>query len=357
MHKPNILFLLKKNSLYGNPNTPTSKSGLLNSATITADQLSVNGIAKTDVHIVTDGNSIDKEVYENDPDIVVIEAIWVTPKKLAEVQRLHPNVKFIVRIHSEIPFLSNEGVAMERIKGYIQIPNTTVAFNSEKTYKDFDKVLKPSKQSSFDFLPNIYLKVPDGGRSSKYSLSSLKNKRSLLQGKIQVNIGCFGAIRPMKNQLIQAFAAIEFANRYNLQLNFHINGSRIEQGGESVIKNIRELFKDSNHNLFEWGWLDREEFLDKLRGMHVSLQISHNESFNIVTADSLLVGVPVVVSETIEWLPSFVKADVEDTKDMIEKIERAIVFRQYSVSLSRNYLNQYSKEALETWRKALKHYK
>ncbi len=352
--RPNILFLLKKNSLYGNPNAPTSKSGLFNSATITAIRLQENGLAYTDVHTVVDGNSIDKELYDNKPDIAVIEAIWVTPEKLAQVQKLHPRVKFIVRIHSEIPFLANEGVALSRIKGYFKVPNTTVAFNSENTYRDFSKVFKGTDT---EYLPNIYLKVSGSSKEAKYSLSSLQNKRKLSSGKTQVNVGCFGAIRPMKNQLIQAFAAIEFAEKYNLQLNFHINGGRIEQGGEPVLKNIRELFQDSKHNLFEWGWLDREEFLNKLRGMHVSLQISHNESFNIVTADSLLVGVPVVVSETIDWLPDFVKASVEDTRDMVQKIERAIVFEKYSVSLCRNYLEQYNKDSLAQWKKVLKHYK
>jgi hypothetical protein len=354
MRNPKILFLLKKNSLYGNPNAPTSKSGLFNSATITAEQLNNEGLATCSVLTVIDGNSIDRELYNSRPDIAVIEAIWVTPHKLEQVQKLHPNVTFIVRIHSEIPFLANEGVALERIKGYLEVKDTYVAFNSENTYRDFSKVFGGS---GLLYLPNIYLKIPEFTKQYKYSIESLKASRRLAQAKAktQVNIGCFGAIRPMKNQLIQGFAAIEFANKYNLQLNFHINGGRIEQGGEPVLKNIRELFKDSQHNLFEWGWLDREDFLNKLKGMHVSLQISHNESFNIVTADSLLVGTPVVVSETIDWLPNFVKADVEDTADMVEKIERAIVFDKYSVSLCRNFLNQYNKDAINKWKKVLKH--
>ena len=57
------------------------------------------------------------------------------------------------------------------------------------------------------------------------------------------NVGCFGAIRPMKNHLMQAVAAIEFANRNNLTLRFHVNAGRIESNGNNSIKNVRALFE------------------------------------------------------------------------------------------------------------------
>jgi hypothetical protein len=52
---------------------------------------------------------------------------------------------------------------------------------------------------------------------------------------------CFGAIRPLNNQLFQAVAATEYARRIGRKLRFHINASRTKQRGENVLKNIRDI--------------------------------------------------------------------------------------------------------------------
>lgn len=59
-----------------------------------------------------------------------------------------------------------------------------------------------------------------------------------------IDIGCFGAVRPLKNQLMQAIAAISFARSRGLHLRFHMNGTRIEGGGP-VLKNITAMFARS----------------------------------------------------------------------------------------------------------------
>lgn len=348
-----VLFLLKTNSLYGS-SSPTSKSGLLNSATITADELEKNGIAETKVAICRDGNSVDREVFIYKPDICVIEAIWVTAEKLAEVQRLHPKVSFVVRIHSEIPFLSNEGVAMSRILGYKKIPNVHVAFNSAETVRDFRKLY--GSPYMLPYLPNIYTKIKL--RDNKdMTLEKIRYIIARRQGRFQfgrkLDVGCFGAIRPLKNQLIQAVAAIHFADKHDVKLHFHMNTARIEQGGEPVLKNIRALFAESKHELVEHGWLPRKDFLKLLNKMDINLQVSFNESFNIVAADSIYVGTPVVVSETISWLPDLIKADVSDTASIVSKMEDTLRFRELMVVMSEIFLDRYNKEAIKRWREFL----
>ena len=84
-------------------------SGLYNSASFIVDFLQNHGVNSKLVSVV-DGNSIDKEVTKFNP---VLEALWVTPDKLQELINIkrHKERRWVIRIHSKAPFLSNEGVA------------------------------------------------------------------------------------------------------------------------------------------------------------------------------------------------------------------------------------------------------
>src|SRR6202041_1643999 len=57
-----------------------------------------------------------------------------------------------------------------------------------------------------------------------------------------IDIACFGAVRPLKNTMLQAVAALRFADRIGKKLRFHINSSRVECQGEPVLKSLRTLF-------------------------------------------------------------------------------------------------------------------
>ena len=62
--------------------------------------------------------------------------------------------------------------------------------------------------------------------------------------------------------------------------------------------------------LYPWGsW---PEFRRFVRTMHLLIQPSYTETFNMVTADGAAEGVPSVVSNAIEWAPEHWKADVDD---------------------------------------------
>ena len=55
---------------------------------------------------------------------------WLV-SKFEVLQKLHPNVKWIVRLHSEIPFIANEGIAMDWIYEYQKYDNVFVSLNSK----------------------------------------------------------------------------------------------------------------------------------------------------------------------------------------------------------------------------------
>ena len=333
-----ILFLVKGTSSYGYGG---AKSGLIESATLTASQIHKHFKIETKVAICVDGNSIDAEVDKFKPTICVLEALWATPCKLKELTKLHPGVKFIVRVHSEIPFLATEGIAIEWIKEFVKIKNVFVSFNSFTTNEDFVHLLK----EPVIYLPNIFNKI------KVHSISLLENMENFIEGHCKkdiVNIGCFGAIRPMKNQLLQAVSAIRYGDLNNKNIHFHVNSGRQEEGGESIIKNIRSLFRGTKHTLVEHGWLDRREFLDLVYSMDIGMQVSFTESFNIVTADFVLQGVPSVVSEAITWMPDVLKTK-NKIHDIADRLRYVLRFSEHYSQLQKHALNDYNIKALAAW--------
>ena len=53
--------------------------------------------------------------------------------------------------------------------------------------------------------------------------------------------------------------------------------------------------------------------------MHLLMQPSYTESFNVVTADGVAEGVPSVVSDAIDWAPDNWKAPVDDAHAMARR--------------------------------------
>lgn len=325
-----LLFLLKKNNDYG---TYTScRSGLLNSCQIVAKELKEIFDVDTNIEICVDGNEIDKYVTLHKPNRVVIEAIWVTPAKLRELKVLHPSVQFIVRVHSKTPFLATEGMSITWLKEYA-LDGTTVAFNNEDTSKEYQEIGLANV-----YLPNLY--PTDYVLNNKYTPQT-------------VDVGCFGSIRPMKNQLLQAIGAIRYGNANNKIINFHINAGRVEQRGEEVLKNLRAIFKNTPHQLIEHGWLDREDFLNLVRQMDVGMQVSLSESFNIVTADFVKQGIPIIVSEDVSWMPSFTKTSERDSLEIAKKLKEALRYKLFFTLASTYKLKSYNYSSTLAWGKFL----
>ena len=307
---PKILFILKQRNVYDDKTLQgySVSSGLFNSATFVSNMLKESGIECKLVEVV-DSNQIDKEVHTYKPTLVIIEAIWVPPTKFNELCKLHSNVKWIIRVHSEVPFLSNEGMAFNWIKDYLKYANIFVSFNSKRTNKEFQQ-LYPVYKNKIIYLPNYY------------NLNINQNKWKGCS-KDSIHIGCFGAIRPMKNQTLQAIAAIEFANQKNKTLYFHINVARIENKGENVIKNLRALFEGSKHRLVEHLWLSHSEFITLVQKMDICMQVSMSESFNIVSADAVNNEVPLVASTEVEYVFPLFKANPTNSDSIISKLKLA----------------------------------
>jgi len=326
-HTPLTLFIIKRFHTYNNIACHPTSNGLRTSAQIIVDMLLAEGKRAKLVEAI-DGNCIDRLVNENKPDRVVIEAVWVTPAKIAELQKLWPKVRWTIRIHSEIPFLAHEGNAIDWIYQYVT-QNIEIAFNSAQIIHDFNVLAQAA------YLPNYY---------------PLRKPRPCRPDDHVIDVGCFGAIRPLKNQLMQAFAAVRYARIHGRKLRFHMNSTRQEQGGGNVLKNIIALSKAANFELVMHEWLEHAEFLELIGSMDIVLQVSLSETFCITAADAVSMGVPMVGSETIPWLPKFSQADPANAQSIVDAMERE---NRVIVWMNREHLERYLHQTVEVWNKWL----
>lgn len=289
---------------------------------------------------VQDSNGIHREIVEHKADIVIIEAFWVPPCKFDELKRVCPKVVFIVRNHSDLSFLSQEGMALGWIMEYVQKTNVVMSCNSptavDETQFLADKV---GAARPVVYLPNYY---PTKG--------SLPDKVRSLSDVIK--IGCFGAIRPLKNQLIQAVAALKYARKYGKTLHWHINSTRIEGGGGPILKNIIEMFDHFESDRVEMhDWMSHAEFLEVIADMDVVTQVSFSETFCIVAADAAVMGVPIVVTKQVPWANHEFTALPNNADDIADKIRKALVLPPM---LNLEGLERYGEVSIKLWTRFLR---
>ncbi len=339
--QPKVLFICKKrNDFYG------PSFGLINSCKFIVHALMHNGI-EAKVIVINDNNDIDREVHSYHPTHVYIEALWVVPEKFEELIPLHPRIQWYVRIHSKIPFLANEGMAMQWLKEYHNLSKVYkqlhISANSEDIVECFDKAYK----IDVDYSPNIYFPPNYNHREECH------NEVDKVGHKI-IDIGCFGAIRPMKNHLNQALAAIVFGNKMNSHVHFHVNSDRCEQKGDSVLRNLVYAFKDTPHKLIYHPWMDHHEFIKVVRSMELGMQVSLSETFNIVAADFVWNNIPLIGSDEIAWLDRRYKADPNSLESMVDKLHFAYLGMKHGVQkVNFDNLEKYNRKSVKVWLNAL----
>lgn len=332
-----IQFVLKRNLNYNFQHYCRRSSGLWNSTRFIVEALSARGV-HAEIVEVHDGNDIDREVMRFDPDVVVIEALWMTPAKAKELLSLrrHQGRIWTIHMHSGLPFLAQEGISMDWLNAYPKLGVGVIA-NSPETYEAFRAVLDPD---FVYYLPNVYIpKFRDPIR-----------KRSNAR---RFDIGCFGAIRPMKNQLAQAIAAIRFSEEHGRSCHFHINGSRIEVGGQPVLKNLVQLFEaHPEHKLIQHDWMEPEVFIDRLHEhIDIGMQVSLTETFNVVSADYVTAGLPLVASTEVPWCSSLSQVSggrEDEVGEIVRLLDRAWKYRLL-IRWNQTLLSNASAEAQDAW--------
>jgi hypothetical protein len=338
-----VVFILKLREDYSNElhYTKSLSTGLYNSARFVHEMMIDSGFDSR-IEIAQDANSIDRILTETKADVCILEALWVPPTKITELENLHPSVKFIVRLHSETPFIAGEGIAMDWISEYLNMKNVIIAPNSKRIMRELEGIYEHKNiKDKLIFLPNYY------------PINFIKHSKK--QKSDEIHISCFGAIRPLKNNLIQAFAAIEIANRLNKKLRFHINYNRIEGGAQPVIKNIIKLFEnlsDTGHEIILHEWMDHSKFIDLCSTMDLGLQVSFSETFNIVSADLISNGVPIVGSKKeLPWSVDCFNANPVDYISIVDKSLLSIKRSKCNVFFNQMKLKWYAKRTNKIWKK------
>ena len=115
------------------------------------------------VDIAIDNNCIDRIVTKHRPTHVIIEALWVVPTKFVILCQLHPTVKWIIRFHSDMPFIACEGTAMSWIFKYSLFKNIIIGINSPRFLREIRVLIKIKNRISDSdvetkviYLPNYY---------------------------------------------------------------------------------------------------------------------------------------------------------------------------------------------------------
>ena len=345
---PNILFILKRREDF-NPVKHSPKglsTGLFNSASFMETMLNDSHIT-TNLEVAIDNNCIDKLVNKYRPTHVIIEALWVVPEKFQVLTKLHPKVKWIIRLHSEMPFMAGEGMAMDWIGDYVTYPQISIGVNAPRMLDEIRCYLQTKQRwsnketnSRVVYMPNHY---PQDFKTKK-----------LEKSKYWVDIGCFGAVRPLKNHLLQAFAALKFAKKINKQLRFHINVGRVEMKGDPVLNNLQKFFiqlSDEGHQLVMHEWTPREGFLQLCSQMDLGMQCNFSETFNIVGADLISQGVPLIGTSEIPWSSDIFNADATESDDICDALLRSYRWPQLNVYLNQSSLRSYTNKTSRIWSK------
>jgi len=347
-----VMFILKRREDYNAQmhNHIGLSTGLYNSASFVNDMLVEKNI-ESKLVVVTDNNDIDREVTAYKPTHVIIEALWVVPSKFTVLEKLHPTVKWIIRLHSEMPFMAGEGMAMDWLGDYSSFDNIIIAINAPRMLAEIRDYLQIRNSWSNKmtnekviYLPNYY---PQTGYKTK----------TINCNKEHIDIACFGAIRPLKNHLVQAFASLDFAKKINKKLRFHVNAGRIEMQGHPVINNLKGLFTQlstAGHELVNHQWTPRDHFLKLCSTMDLGLQCSFSETFNIVGADLISQGVPLIGSTEIPWSISWFNANPTNSQDISTKLSRAYDWSYLNVKSNQWSLTCYTTRTQEIWVKYFK---
>jgi hypothetical protein len=270
-----------------------------------------------------------------------ISAPWIPSLEMQKLLYDHPDVCFSVTCHSNVGFLQadssgtrlfREGIALER-----QNHNFRMAGNSRR----FVQWTRSTFASPCTHLPNIYF------------LDGTTNIHRPLWQAGPLRIGIFGATRPLKNLMSAAGAALELAQGLRADVELWMNSGRAEGGGEVIVGAIRALV-DGLHwaKIVHSGWQTWAGFLETAAHMHLMLQPSYTESFNMVTADGVSRGVPSVVSGAVDWCPRHWQAEVDDVHD-IARVARNLVRDPHAAAEGLAALESHNAAAVAAWKSYL----
>jgi glycosyltransferase involved in cell wall biosynthesis len=101
-----------------------------------------------------------------------------------------------------------------------------------------------------------------------------------------------------------------------------LSTGRNEGGDGRALDEMTESI--ANLRVTRTGWLPWSAFRRLLQTVDLVFQVSYTETFNVVTADSIAEGVPVVASDAIEWVPRWWQARADEPLDVVRVAKRLL---------------------------------
>ena len=305
MHHPHVLFILRDVNAPSNDYLSTAASGVAVSSRMIAQ--GIRDFCDASIAAVSEESEIDY-ILSKHPQAthVVIETLWVTPQTIRGLCEKYSDKQWLIRDHSESCFRVLEPNAFGWILSYLD-SGVKVLCNG----KGLDDLYAMASGAGYStdlvgWGPNLY-------PVSQEDVEIRHNNTSIAR------IGCFGSVRPMKNHITQALAAIRFATAMGVSVEFHINGYTIPGYVDPVLNNLRDMFMNMmNCSLIEHDWMSHDDFLGLLKTMDICSQVSFTETFNVVAADAVNGDVPIIVSKEIPWVGSYAVRSAQDVADIAE---------------------------------------
>jgi hypothetical protein len=268
---------------------------------------------------------------------VVVSAPWIPTPDWLRILHQHSDTHFAVNCHSNVGFLQADANGVKLVREAMEIErgawNFSVAGNSLK----FCRWVTDTYRTPCQYLPNLY-----------YLDSVPPQRRPLFCGN-NLRIGAFGATRPLKNFMSAAGAAVEVAAQLHAELELWVSAGRTEGGG-GILDAVRSMIGGlPNIRLVECGWQSWPKFRITVRHMHLLMQPSYTESFNMVTADGVAEGVPSVVSEAIDWAPDHWKAPIDDVHQMA-RVARYLLADPHAPEDGLLALERHNRDGLDAWK-------
>jgi hypothetical protein len=242
---------------------------------------------------------------ETPAEQVIISAPWIPTAALQSLANEFTETYFAVTCHSNVGFLQADPNGVKLVRETLELAMATHNVRLAGNSRRFCYWMEATFGGRCYYLPNLY-----------YLDGPPPRQRSFC-GNGTLRIGVFGAVRPLKNLMSATGAALEISRKLRVPLELWMSAGRSEGGGETVMAAVKEMLSGlPGVTLVQNGWQSWPLFRKTVGHMHLLLQPSYTESFNMVTADGTAEGVASVVSEAIDWAPGDWKADVDDVLDI-----------------------------------------
>jgi hypothetical protein len=322
-------------------NRNISHIGLGVAALNTAKVLRRAGIP-AEVWPITDASDLRARLFSAPAKQVIIAAPWIPSNALQGLANDFPDTQFTVNCHSNVGFLQADRSGVRLMREVLELELGTANIHLAGNCRRFCEWVRMAFAAPCAYLPNLYYldEHAEGHAHAGFAGGTLR-------------IGAFGATRPLKNLMSAAAAAVEIARGLRAPLEFWLSGGRTEGGGETVLGAVKEMLQGiPNVSLILNGWQTWPKFRKLVGHMHLLLQPSYTESFNMVTADGIAEGVASVVSDAIDWAPRYWKADADDVCD-IARVGRQVLADSHAVRDGWRALTSYVHDGVNAYREYL----